>query len=348
MAYFQGDSADNLITGTDGSDYINGGAGNDVLDGGRSFNGASREVVEGARGVDTLLFTVGEGNLFTTGGMIFRDRYDGGADSSGSMDRLVIKAASATEITRAVAEDIAVATAHAAASVPNAPQSTFAVLSSLGLETANIEIVNLVAGGRDYVLSNGTSAGDAIIVPNGVTGGYTGLAAGGLVLAGAGSDNISGSNQADILFGDAGSDYIVGNGGDDVINGGVSHAGVREVLMGMAGSDTMVLTFGEGAVLGSPLDRYNGGASGSGMDWDILCINLTQADLAANGDAIRADLIKIMSNLSAANVDQASYAGDPLVREAHSAYTLGLEFWNFEELQVMVDGVKADLGLLLA
>jgi len=66
MAVFNGDSADNVLTGLASDDILNGFGGNDTLDGGNGNDvltgGTGNDTLSGGQGTDTYMFSSGFGS----------------------------------------------------------------------------------------------------------------------------------------------------------------------------------------------------------------------------------------------------------------------------------------------
>ena len=107
-----------------------------------------------------------------------------------------------------------------------------------------------LAGGSDNDVLYGNSGNDVLRGDNNRRG--PGGSAGGddFISGGAGDDRIGGKGGSDRLLGDAGDDHIWGDAGDDWIRGGTGdNTLVGDNFSSNSGSDTFVLTTGEGADL---------------------------------------------------------------------------------------------------
>ncbi|WP_193371565.1 type I secretion C-terminal target domain-containing protein [Pelagibius marinus] len=128
------------------------------------------------------------------------------------------------------------------------------------------------------------------------------------------SDWIEGGAGNDSVMGQAGDDTITGQEGDDVIYGG-------------DGDDLVVHTLSE-ETTGAAGNHYDGGHG-----TDKLVLNLTAAEAA---NATIAQAVQDLAAFIGANSDPSSISGSG----ALGAFTtLGLEVRNFEDLEVLVDGV---------
>jgi Ca2+-binding RTX toxin-like protein len=99
--------------------------------------------------------------------------------------------------------------------------------------------------------------GDNAIDLSGVSNGTLPLLSRVVIDAGAGNDNVLGSQIADEIYGGDGDDFVVGNAGPDVIMGGDGN----DILLGAAGSDAVFGEAGNDTVLGqgASLDSVSGG-----------------------------------------------------------------------------------------
>jgi Ca2+-binding RTX toxin-like protein len=92
-----------------------------------------------------------------------------------------------------------------------------------------------------------------------------------LVLGGSGNDNLTGSDQSNVLSGNAGNDTLTGNGGTDVLNGGdgddwmIPGAG-NDTAAGGAGTDTVDYASAGAGGVGVNVNLATGQASGEGND----------------------------------------------------------------------------------
>ncbi len=289
-----GDGNDTLIGG-DGNDIINGGRGNDVALMGAGDDtfvwnpGDGSDTVEGQAGSDTMLFngsnvsenidlsangsrarltrdvgnvvmdtnsveqvdvnalggadTITVGNLTGTGiGAVNLDlaSVPGSGTGDGQADTVILNGTSG-------ADNVQIAGAGSSFSVSGLPAS----VTVSGSEGANDQLVVNTLGGNDTISAAGLPAGVVQLT----------------VDAGAGNDQIVGSEGADVLIGGDGNDSVNGGRGDD------------DVLLG-AGDDTFVWNPGDGSDVvegqtGSDTMLFNGSNANENIN------------ISANGPRVR-------------------------------------------------------------
>ena len=212
------------------------------------------------------------------------------------------------------------------------------------------ENVGIAGEGRSHDLFDGGDGTDTLVMgegsdavfledtysPNGETARLSSIE---VIQAGAGNDvvdltstrfgygdvTIDGGAGNDLLWGNAGDDVILGGEGADKLDGG---AGADSVDGGV-GNDVAVFTASQNA---EGRDFYEGGAG-----VDTLRLSLTSSQF--NSAAFRQDLADYQAFL-ASHSDPNSPSGQG---ETFHFQSLNLDARNFENLEVYVNGVPADL-----
>ncbi len=299
-----GGAGNDTITGGDGNDVLNGGDGNDVIDGGRgndvAFMGAGddtfvwnpgdgSDTVEGQGGLDTMLFNgsnVGENINLSANGSRLRLTRDVG--------NIVMDMNSVQQV------DV---NALGGADTITVGDLTGTGVASVNLDLASPPGSGTGDGQADTVILNGTNSADNIQVAGAGTG-YTVSGLHGLVTV-SGSEGTSDQLVVNALGGDdtinasalpagvvqltvdagAGNDQIVGSQGADVLIGGDGNDSVNggrgnDVAFLGAGDDTFVWNPGDGS------DTVEGQAG-----FDTMLFNGSNAnekiDISANGQRVR-------------------------------------------------------------
>jgi Ca2+-binding RTX toxin-like protein len=299
-----GGAGNDTITGGDGNDVLNGGDGNDVIDGGRgndvAFMGAgddtfvwnpgdASDTVEGQGGLDTMLFNgsnVGENINLSANGSRLRLTRDVG--------NIVMDMNSVQQV------DV---NALGGADTITVGDLTGTGVASVNLDLASPPGSGTGDGQADTVILNGTNSADNIQVAGAGTG-YTVSGLHGLVTV-SGSEGTSDQLVVNALGGDdtinasalpagvvqltvdagAGNDQIVGSQGADVLIGGDGNDSVNggrgnDVAFLGAGDDTFVWNPGDGS------DTVEGQAG-----FDTMLFNGSNAnekiDISANGQRVR-------------------------------------------------------------
>ncbi len=350
-----GGAGNDTLIGGDGNDVLNGGDGNDSIDGGRGNDvalmgagddtfvwnpGDGSDTVEGQAGTDTMLFNgsnVGENINLSANGSRARLTRDVGnivmdtngvervnVNALGGADTITVGDLTGTNISQVnldlasppgsgtgdgQADTVIVNGTNGVDNVQVVGAGTGFTVSGLatavavsGSEGANDELVVDTLGGNDTINASGLPAG------------VTGLT----VDAGAGNDQIIGSQGADVLLGGDGDDFIDGGRGNDVALMGAGRDVFQwdpgdgsDVVDGGDGSDTMVFN-------GSNVsENINLSANGSRVRFFRDVANITMdlngvetVDLNALGGA---DTITVndtsATDLSAVNLNLNSSAG---------------------------------------
>lgn len=161
---------------------------------------------------------------------------------------------------------------------------------------------------------------------------------GGIVVADAGDDTISGGAGNDVIRGGSGIDTITGGAGSDVIRGGsgtdsISGGTGNDLLMGDAGDDTIDGGAGDDHIMGGTGDDTLTG--GSGADVFLFVENSgndTITDFDVSEDMI--DLSLLQTSIAFADLTIANLPDDSGVTITHSALggTLTLTGVNASEL----------------
>ena len=182
----------------------------------------------------------------------------------------------------------------------------------------NVTIPVWVDGGKGNDTIKGGSGNDAI---SAWTGNDT-------ILGGDGDDTIWGGAGADSIFGDSGT-------GDDVIYGGAD----SDTITGGPGSDSVYAEDGDDSVIHTV--SVAGGANhyDGGKGTDTLTLDVTSAEAAA----LAGDIANLQTFI-AANSDPNSGTGSGNLFSGTygaSATALGLDFRNFEAVNIIIDGNSA-------
>ncbi|MGB0322824.1 MAG: S8 family serine peptidase [Luminiphilus sp.] len=204
--------ADRLI-GNINDDVLSGGAGNDYLDGG---DGNDR-LVAGA-GIDTLMGGAGNDILDVTGKVNPIDTLDGGAGT----DTLVVS--DGQDLSNANLSDIEVIKGAGVIYMTSAQVIAVSELNGVVVELT--DAVDSLVLNPNLRLTNGASVRLASFDSEYAGAGIVGTAS---------NDDITGSNNSDMLYGGRGSDTLDGAGGNDELYGGRG----SDTLIGGAGDDRM-------------------------------------------------------------------------------------------------------------
>jgi Ca2+-binding RTX toxin-like protein len=286
--YLAGNAGNDNLNGGDGNDNLNGGLGNDSLVGGNGFDmadygdasggvsvnlGAATATASGAAGSDTLV------GIENVAGGNFKDTITGSAGDNyitgnGGDDLLTGGAGWDTlgyfNATGGVAVNLATGAATGAAG--NDTVSGFEAVQGSAFDdtlTGDGNNNSFTGGAGNDAIDGGAGTGDQAGYWD-ASGGVSIDLAAGLVTGAAGSDtlsgieNASGSNFADTITGSSGDNFLEGNLGNDSIDGG---AGFDRVGYGSAQGGVSV-NLATGAVGGSENDTLAGieGVYGSAFD----------------------------------------------------------------------------------
>jgi len=273
--FLAGDAASDTVAAGDGNDIVYGGADNDLMQGEGGADslygeagddthtgGAGNDLLSDGAGADVYVYSSGDGVDFIAD-----------IDIAASTDVLKFTDLNPGDITlvRGVS--------------PNPDHLLVTVKST----THVVTIANQFTSGQNYGVeqmqfANGTiwtRAQISYLTSTGAT-----LAPGAPIVGGAGNDTLTGTNQAEFLFGDAASDTLVAGDGNDVLYGGAGNDAMQgqvgaDTLYGEAGDDTH--TGGTGNDLlsdgaGADVYVYN---SGDGVD------SIADIDFAASTDVLK-------------------------------------------------------------
>ena len=254
-----GESGDDTISGGDDDDMLFGGDGNDIVAGdlGRDtiHGDAGNDRLDGGGGNDIILGQAGADDLI---GGLGDDILIGGADK---------------DIVRADAGNDTV--------VGDTDRVDDVYDGGAGFDT--LDYTAMLNGSR-IDLDAGTATGDEI--GHDTISNFEGL------LAGAGQDDIIGTDAAEEIHGNGGDDLIDGAGGDDTLLGGngsdhLSDGLGADIVRGEAGNDTVA------AALDNANDTYDGGAGIDTLDYSTalmsVVVNLVAA--SASGAEIGSDSV---------------------------------------------------------
>lgn len=242
-ATFQGDSLNNEIAGTLGSDLIYGGAGNDALSGrrGRDYidGGAGDDVIAGGRDTDTLIGGTGNDVLTSGAGADLMFGGDGNDTLLAEMDAgsgQVMYGGVGSDLFRLVQPQTGFSVQIGDFSFAE-DQLTINGQALATLVTAGVGVTALPDGGFSVFLP---ALGGTVIL--------SGTTTQSLVQAVnlAGADVFAGSAGADYFDGEAGNDQIDGGDGNDELGGGDGN----DVISGGHGNDTIGGDRGNDTLLG--------------------------------------------------------------------------------------------------
>ncbi|MBW6507703.1 MAG: calcium-binding protein [Rhodobacteraceae bacterium] len=201
-----GRNGNDTINGLDGDDIINGGGGNDVLGGGIGndtiFGGTGADTINGGDGDDVIVFDI-DGN---NGG---NDVVSGGA----GFDTLaIIDTGIGNETLNVVFNGARLTQVEGGGSI-----------------AADVESItaDLAGGTGDALVYSATSAAVTVDLGAGTASGFTSIAS---------IENVTGTNNADVLTGNAANNALTGGSGNDTLTGGAGN----DNLNGGAGTDRAV------------------------------------------------------------------------------------------------------------
>ncbi len=252
-----GEEGRDTIFGEGGDDSISGGADDDLL-----FGGEGNDSIAGDLGRDTIHGDVGNDRLDGGGGndSLFgqagADVLDGGADDdflSGGDDEDIVRGGDGNDT---VAGDV--------------DQAADRYDGSAGIDTLDY---SAVLHGSTIDLDKGAAFSDEI--------GHDTISNFEVLLAGAGQDDIQGSDAAEEIHGNGGDDLIDGGGGADIVSGGegddqLSGGAGADRVSGDAGRDTVT------AAMDGAADTYDGGAGIDTLDYSAALMDVVIDLVAAN------------------------------------------------------------------
>lgn len=224
-----------LLGGQAGNDNLYGGDGDDVLSGGRN-----RDLLHGGKGADVLIGGAGDDTASYVGSnqAVTIDLSTGlatGGDATGdtllSIEN-VIGSANNDEITGDAGKNNLIG--EDGNDVIDAGDGNDRVIGGQG----NDDLIG--GGGNDRM--KGNNGGDMLVGNAGID----------RLLGGAGSDAIFGGGGDDFLFGQSGSDALRGGGGNDELDGGGGNDTIQgdagdDIMTGSTGADSFVINDGDGA-----------------------------------------------------------------------------------------------------
>ncbi len=376
---YNGNAADDIVTGGAGDDELSGGSGDDVLIGGAGDDdlegGSGDNDLRGGAGDDTVRSTttatgtldggadddrIEVNGFFQNGAIVGGTGTDTLALTSASLQGTTIAGIEATQFAnngfQAIDAD-QIANLGAITLTGNASAfGGFVRLGGADGDTADFSGLSLADGEELTVQSNFLSAGDEITVD--FSGGsfagssfvdYNGNAADDIVTGGAGDDELSGGSGDDVLIGGAGDDDLEGGSGDNDLRGGAGDDTVRSTttatgtLDGGADDDRIEVNgfFQNGAIVGGTGTDTLALTSASLQGTTIAGIEATQ--FANNGfQAIDADQI---ANLGAITLTGNASAFGGFVRlggaDGDTADFSGLSLADGEELTVQSNFLSA-------
>jgi Ca2+-binding RTX toxin-like protein len=261
-----GGSGNDRLFGEEGSDTIFGDSGNDTISGGRDddllFGGEGNDSIAGEHGHDTIHGDAGD------------DKLDGGDG-----DDIILGQAGADELIGGLGNDVLgggregdVVRANDGNDrvLGDADQAADLYDGGAGADTLDY---TAVLNGSTIDLAEGTAFSDEI--------GSDTISNFEVLLAGAGQDEIQGSEGAEEIHGNGGNDHIDGAGGADVVSGGegddqLSDGTGEDTVSGNDGDDTVT------AAMDGAFDTYDGGADIDTLDYSAALMDVVVDLVAAN------------------------------------------------------------------
>lgn len=268
-------SGNETLTGNTGSDLIYGGAGEDNISGGAGddtlVGGLGNDWMNGGDGSDRYVFRRGDGD-------------DGIGDFSLAYTTAPgdLNAAQAVGVSASGIRDVWVGGFNWQSST----NSLLKLIANTGVDTLSLEggiglddLSFSWSGPRSddlFISIAGGAGGDRVRIYQQAVGAskieklaLDGIGALNLAVAGAPGATISGSADADIIFGLAGNETLNGGAGNDILIGGAGN----DTLVGGAGNDTYRFRAGDGADTIVESGAYNDNDEldfGAGIDWNEL------------------------------------------------------------------------------
>ncbi len=147
------------------------------------------------------------------------------------------------------------------------------------------------------------------------------------------------SGDATIIDGTSGDDVIQGTSGDDVISGN----GGGDIVDGGSGNDTLSFDGSDDAVTAD----LSTGTAGSATDNDTVSFsNIENLTGTSGDDVLRIALSENHPNLDAviADIAAATVAAHKNSAGPHTIASLGINFENYEDLQITVGGALVDFA----
>jgi Ca2+-binding RTX toxin-like protein len=348
---FTGDANANSVTGTEFADIFIGGSGADVLTGGagadlfvyKAVGEGGDTITDFTLGVDKFEFSASAfGNLTTTN----FDGVSGVTPDITGKELVIFTGATYTSVEAAQAKVLGNSTTAGFFAFTNASNETVLYFDSNGTAAGGSTLIaNLGTaavsnlGTADFVFT-GTIASDDSGTPTNSTSVTVDLTAAGntfptdfnnfgsggynfttpvLFTGGTGSNNVTGTDFADILNGGSSADIFDGGAGNDSLFGG----GGSDTLNGGIGNDTLIGGLGTNVLNGGAgLDVFvfSGTAAGGGdsiTDYSIAedVINLDKTGFAAftTGGTLDASFYAYSSTVSDVNVLEATLTGPSIM-----------------------------------
>ena len=315
-----GESGDDTISGGEDDDLLFGGEGNDSVAG-----DLGRDTIHGDAGDDRLDGGGGNDNIFGQAGA---DVLDGGFDDD------VLSGGSGKDIVRGGFGNDKVAV--------DTDQVNDVYDGGAGVDTLDY---TAVLYGSTINVDDGTASSAEI--------GEDTISNFEVFMAGAGQDDIQGSDAAEEIHGNGGDDVIDGGGGADIVSGGegndhLSDGAGQDSVSGGTGNDTVT------AALDIVDDTYDGGQGIDTLDYSAALMTVVIDVVAANasGAEIGTDLVTNFEVIKAgAGADEISggaasesifgNAGDDVISGGSGNDTLSGGAGN----DVIADGEGADCVL---
>ncbi|MCI5046970.1 MAG: hypothetical protein MRY59_05675, partial [Aquisalinus sp.] len=269
-----GNEADNELLGAAGDDELDGAGGDDILDGGLGDDllrgGAGADALDGGSGTDTVDYSgsaVGVTvNLETGTG-------SGGEAQGDTLQNIenVIGTAASDSLT-------------------GSDQSNELIGGSGNDVLAGLEGADILDGGAGQDVADYSSSAEGVTVDLNSGAGIGGDASGDTLIS---IENVTGSNQDDVLIGNIGANTLIGNAGNDQLSGGLA----SDQLIGGTGNDTLI--GGEGG------DLIDGGAGQDTASYvgSISAVFVNLAAGTANGGDADGDVLISIENLSGSALD---------------------------------------------
>jgi Ca2+-binding RTX toxin-like protein len=261
-----GGSGNDRLYGEEGRDTIFGESGDDTISGGRDD-----DLLFGGEGNDTIAGDLGRDTIHGDGG---DDKLDGGDG-----DDIILGQAGADELIGGFGDDtmgggsdrdIVRANEGNDRVVGDTDRAADLYDGGAGIDTLDYTAAQ---NGSMIDLAAGTASSEEI--------GEDTFSAFEVLRAGAGQDDIKGSDGADEIYGNGGNDRIDGAGGADVVSGGegndqLSDGAGADTVSGNGGDDTVT------AAMDGAGDTYDGGTGIDTLDYSAALMDVIVDLVAAN------------------------------------------------------------------
>ncbi|WP_271897420.1 cadherin-like domain-containing protein [Candidatus Phyllobacterium onerii] len=265
-----GGSGNDRLFGEEGRDTIFGESGDDTISGGEDddllFGGEGNDSIAGDLGRDTIHGDAGNDRLDGGGGsdVIFGQA---GADvlDGGLGDDFLSGGSGKDDVDGGAGKDTIAADTDQADDVYDG-----------GADVDTLDYTAVLYGST-IDLDQGTATSDEI--------GHDAISNFEILLAGAGQDDIQGSDAAEEIHGNGGDDVIDGGGGADIVSGGegndrLADGSGQDSLSGGAGNDTVT------AALDIVDDAYDGGEGIDTLDYSSALMTVVIDVVAANASGV--------------------------------------------------------------